>query len=108
MVSHTTLLATVVGSLLTPAFNAPGMLHLLTNPAVGSSETASYDVYPTTDHFNLMPGGEVAGTVPGLDTGASTSYHPRRGDPPYPAIAPGHAFDEHCGTTELLNDVGNA
>ena len=108
MVSPTTLLATAVGLLLAPAFNAPGTLHLLTNPAGGSSETASYDTYPTTNHFNLMPGGEVAGTVPGLDTGASTSYHPRRGDPSYPAIVPGHAFDGHFGITESLNDVGNA
>ena len=48
----------------------------------GSSETASY-------------------------AGASTSYHPQRGDPPYSAIVPGHAFDEHFGITELLNDGGN-
>jgi hypothetical protein len=99
MVSSTTLLATVVGLLLTPAFSALGALHVPTNPVEGHSETASYDTSPATNHFNLMPGGDVAGTVPGFNAGASTSFHPRRVDPPYHAIVPSHVFDDRYGIT---------
>jgi len=89
MVRPTTLLATVVGLLLTPA---PGPPHLPTNPVEGY---ANYETL--TDHLNLMPGG-VAGPAPGLDAGAFTPYY--GGYPPYPAIVPDRAFDGRYGITQ--------
>ena len=96
MVRPTTLLATVVGLLLTPA---PGPLHQPTNPVEGYSEPANYETFPLTDHFNLMPGG-VAGPAPGLDAGGFTPYYPQGGYPPYPAIVPDRTFDEPYGITQ--------
>lgn len=91
MVSPTTLLAAVVGLLLTSALSALGMPHLLTNPVEGSSEPLNYDTSPAT--FNLMSRQAVTGTGFEYDQHASTSYHPRTGDPPYPyGHAPGACF----------------
>ena len=100
MVSPTTLLAAVVGLLLTSALSALGILHLLTNPAEGSSEHPSYDPYSTDNHFNLMPGPAAAGTGLEFDARASTSYNPRRGNPPYPTIVSGHVLDGRFGITQ--------
>jgi len=95
------LFATAVDLLLTLAFSALQPPHLLTNPAGGSSETASYDTFSTMKHFNFMPGSGVASVAPELDASSPASYHPRRGDPPYPATVPGHTFDDHFGITQL-------
>ena len=100
MVSPATLLTAVVGLLLTSALSALGMLHLLTNPVEGSSEHPSYDTYSATNPYNLMPGLAVPGTGLELDARASTSYHPHRGDPPYPTIVSGHVLDGRYGITQ--------
>ena len=97
MVNPTILLAAIVGLLLAPAFRP---LNLHTIPVGGSSEPAIYDIFPTMNHFGLMPGSEVAGMAPELDAGASTSFHPRGGDPSYPATLSEHTFDEYFGITQ--------
>jgi len=96
MVNLTILLAAIVGLLLAPAFT-PHNLHTI--PVGGASEPTVHNRFPSMDHFNLMPGGEVAGMASELDAGASTSFHPR-GDLLYPANFSGHTFDGYFGITQ--------
>ncbi len=93
VVSPTALLAAIVGLLLTSALSVLGTHHLLTNPVEASSGPPSYDTSSAANHFNLMPRLAVAGTGLALDRHATTSYHPRTGDPPYlSSHAPGECF----------------
>jgi len=57
-----------------------------------------YNIFPTMDHFNLMPGDDVAGMASELDVSFHL-FHPR-GDPSYPATLSGCTFDEYFGNTQ--------
>lgn len=96
MVSSTIVFFVAVGLLLTTAFDALQSFQPPTNPT-GGSETASYGTLSAMEHFNLMPGGEVAGIAPEFDAGVSTSYHPQRADLSYASTVPGRTFDERFG-----------
>jgi hypothetical protein len=100
--AHCIIFAAVVDLLLIPAFGAFRSPQLPTNPTGGPSEIASYDTFSAMRHFNLMPGNEVAGLAPELDTSASASYHAQIVDPPYPSTrVHDNPFDECFGIVQL-------